>query len=201
MITRRVPFTLTGTEVAGSIAIAILTFILLNILRPYVTKRSEEEGKIDTLAANIEIVKENTAQLTAVAKKIEADISDRVWDRQARWNFRRDTYVRVLEILGEFINVKSAIAFLVKRDLPVTEQMRRDSQLFTDLWRAFSVCKVALSSDANAAIDEFCAAFIGAPPGAVEGSDAYAALMSTLRTKLVEIAKRDLSYEPFQGGS
>ena len=193
---------MSGTELAGSIVIAILTFILLNMLRPYVSKRSEEEGKIDALAASIEIVKENTAQLTAVTKKIEADISDRVWDRQARWNFRRDNYVRVLEVLAEFINLKTRIAFSVKHNLLVTqEQIRQDDQLFTDMWRVFSVCKVALSSDANTAIDRFCREFITQDPSAEGAYQAIAHLMSGLRDKLVEIAKRDLSYEPFQDKS
>src|SRR5579864_2655485 len=94
--------------------------------------------------------------------KIEADISDRVWDRQARWNFRRDNYVRVLEVLSEFINVKGSIAFKIRRKILVTdEQMRQDDQLFNDLWRAFSVCKVVLSADANAEIDKFWIAFNG----------------------------------------
>jgi hypothetical protein len=200
--TEGVPFTLTGTEVAGSIVIAILTFILLNMLRPYVTKRSEESGKIDALAASIEIVKENTAQLTAVTKRIEAEISDRVWDRQARWNFRRDNYVRVLEVLAEFINVKTNIAFNAIHNLPVTEeQIRQDNQLFTNLWRAFSVCKVALSLDANAAIDEFCVAFNAVDSSTYMAYETLATLMSGLRSKLVEIAKRDLSYEPFQDKS
>ncbi len=196
-----VPFTLTGTELSGSIDIAILAFILLNMLRPYVTKRSEEEAKIDALAASIEIVKENTAQLTAVTKKIEADISDRVWDRQARWNFRRDNYVRVLEVLAESTNIRSQIAFKQERNIPVDEDLgRRDDQLFTDLSRAFSVCRVALSADANAAIDEFMAA-ADLDEDNVMYASLSASLMLRLRVKLVEIAKRDLSYEPFQNNS
>lgn len=196
-----VPFTLTGTELSGSIGIAILAFILLNMLRPYVTKRSEEEAKIDALAASIEIVKENTAQLTAVTKKIEADISDRVWDRQARWNFRRDNYVRVLEVLAESTNIRSQIAFKQERNIPVDEDLgRRDDQLFTDLSRAFSVCRVALSADANAAIDEFMAA-ADLDEDNVMYASLSASLMLRLRVKLVEIAKRDLSYEPFQNNS
>jgi hypothetical protein len=192
---------MSGTEVAGSIVIGILTFILLHMLRPYVTKRSEESGKIDALAASIETVKANTAQLTEVTKRIEADISDRVWDRQARWNFRRDNYVRVLELLGEYINVKGGIAYKSKLNVQVTAQLlEQDNQLFNDMWRAFSVCRVALSSDANAAIDEFCMAFIAAPLSVGDGSETIATLMSHLRDKLVDAAKRDLSYEPYGGG-
>lgn len=150
---------MSGTEVVGSIAIGLLTFILVDWLRPYVRKRSEEEGKIDALAANLETVKENTAQLTALTKKIEADVSDRVWDRQARWNLRRDTYVRVIENLSALVNVKSQIAFKNKHGEPLPDNLReQDTQLFGDMWSIFGICKVVLSSDANNAIQEFAQA-------------------------------------------
>jgi hypothetical protein len=193
---------LTGTEVAGSIVIAFLTFMLLHMLRPYVSKRSEESGKIDALAASIEIVKENTAQLTAVTKKIEADISDRVWDRQARWNFRRDNYVRVLELVGEKISLNSKLEFHTRSNLPVDEEMRRfNDQLNAELGRVIGVCQVALSSDANMAIQEYLTASSTLRGSTLEYFQTIGVHLARLRNKLVDAAKRDLSYERFQDGS
>jgi hypothetical protein len=65
-----------------------------------------ERAKLLAQFHNLDKLVEQTRALTATTETIKARISDEVWDRQMRWNFKRDMYVRLMEALGEQVDVE-----------------------------------------------------------------------------------------------
>ncbi len=87
--------------VAGS---SILTTIGVWALARFTTVFDAYAGERAKLLAqfhNLDKLVEQTEKLTATTEAIKARVSDEVWDRQRRWNFKRDLYVRLLEAFGE----------------------------------------------------------------------------------------------------
>jgi hypothetical protein len=100
--------------------IPILTTVGVYILARFTTVFDAYAGERAKLLAqfhNLEKLVEQTAKLTATTEAIKARISDEVWDRQMRWNFKRDTYIRLMEALGERLDVE--------RHNKLLEQIRR----------------------------------------------------------------------------
>jgi len=42
-------------------------------------------------------------------ERVKSEISDRMWDRQTRWTYKRDLYVRIIECLTDLIGIASGI--------------------------------------------------------------------------------------------
>lgn len=104
--------TTTGLLVIGwKLAVALFAGIpILTTIGVYLLARftsvfdayAGERAKLLAQFHNLDRLVEQTEKLTATTETIKAQISDEVWDRQMRWNFKRDLYIRLLENVGEF---------------------------------------------------------------------------------------------------
>lgn len=72
--------------------------------------------------------REDVGELTRITKEIEAKISDEVWNRQRRWEFKRDVLLEATKRLGTYHEAFSAvcIAFMSEEGTPGLEQNRID---------------------------------------------------------------------------
>jgi hypothetical protein len=72
----------------------ILIFLVVNVFKPFFGSYAAKKG--ENLAT-----KEDIEQLTKIAEKIKAKISDEVWDRQKQWEMRRDAVLDVVRAIGK----------------------------------------------------------------------------------------------------
>jgi hypothetical protein len=70
----------------------ILIFLVVNVFKPFIGSYAAKKG--ENLAT-----KEDIAQLTKIAERIRAKISDEYWDRQKQWEMRRDTLYEAVRVL------------------------------------------------------------------------------------------------------
>lgn len=86
---------LTATAYVVSVLGWIVAGALGAFLGAYFTKRGE------TLAVqrDLDIIKRSLRETTAVTEKIKAQMSGDLWERQNRWTFKRDLYIKLLETL------------------------------------------------------------------------------------------------------
>ena len=80
-----------------------------------------ERAKLLAQFHNLDKLVEQTAKLTETTKLIESRVSYDLWDRQMRWDFKRDIYIRLMEALGEGLDVEGHSKLL--------EQIRRRGSL------------------------------------------------------------------------
>src|ERR1022692_1694989 len=116
-----------GLIVIGwKLAVAVIAGIpLLTTIGVYLLARfthgfdayAGERARLLAQFHNLDKLVEQTTKLTATTETIKARISDEVWDRQMRWNFKRDMYVRLMEAIGERLDVEGQNKLL--------EQIRR----------------------------------------------------------------------------
>ena len=103
--------------VAGS---SILTTIGVFLLARFTTvfdAYAKERAKLLAQFQNLDKLVVQTEKLTATTETIKARISDEVWDRQMRWAAKRDSYIQLMETLGERHDVEGRNKLL--------EQIRR----------------------------------------------------------------------------
>jgi hypothetical protein len=91
------PFLFSVAVVAGVIASQIVSLILQSYLPAY----AKEKGKNLATHEDIQKLVDQVKAVTQATKKIEAEISSGVWDRQKRWELRRDTLFEVAKRLAE----------------------------------------------------------------------------------------------------
>jgi hypothetical protein len=61
---------------------------------------SEESAKLRAQSDSLEKLIEQTRALTTTAEGIKSQLSNEAWDRQMRWTFKKDMYIRLMETLG-----------------------------------------------------------------------------------------------------
>jgi hypothetical protein len=66
-----------------------------------------ERAKLLAQFHNLDKLVGQTEKLKVTAEAIKARVSDEVWDRQMRWNLKRDIDIRLLGALGEQLDVES----------------------------------------------------------------------------------------------
>ncbi len=95
----------------------------------------KEKGKNLATTEDISELSKQTAILTEAAKTIEASISDRVWDRQKRWELKRDALIGSITALDRvddaLLKMATAYANCRHRDQEAKESwngLARDTQ-------------------------------------------------------------------------
>src|SRR5437899_431119 len=66
----------------------------------FVVSYMQEKGKNLATKEDVQNVVSQMSAITAATKKIEAEISDKVWDRQKRWELRRDVAFEAAKATG-----------------------------------------------------------------------------------------------------
>jgi hypothetical protein len=88
--------------VAGSVVIATLfAFWLKTYFGSYLSEKAKNLATHEDIQKLIDQVRET--------ERVKSEISDRMWDRQTRWTYKRDLYVRIIECLTDLIGIASGI--------------------------------------------------------------------------------------------
>jgi hypothetical protein len=103
--------------VAGSSALTTLCVFLLARFTSVFDAYAAERAKLTAQFHNLDRLVEQTEKLTATAETIKARVSYEMWDQQMRWMAKRDSYVKLMETLGERHDVEARNKLL--------EQIRR----------------------------------------------------------------------------
>jgi len=79
-----------------------------------------ERAKLLAQFHSLDQLVEQTGKLTETTKLIESRVSYDLWDRQMRWTAKRDMYIRVLESIGEQLDVQEHCTLLerIRRNDP-----------------------------------------------------------------------------------
>jgi hypothetical protein len=171
--------TATGLIVIGwKLAVAVIAGIpILTTIGVYLLARftnvfdayAGERARLLAQFHNLDKLVEQTTKLTATTETIKARISDEVWDRQMRWNFKRDMYVRLMEAIGERLDVEGQNKLLeqIRRRGPTDralfgaerdKAMIRAQDVQARLVRAACVGPLVISSDSHQVLIETNAA-------------------------------------------
>src|SRR5580692_922912 len=92
---------LTGLVSAGLVAVG--TWIVLRYTKPLDSYTAELARQM-AQHQNLERLIEQTRRITDAAETIKSELSQELWDRQARYLAKRDLYIRIAEALGELRN-------------------------------------------------------------------------------------------------
>ena len=76
--------------------LAVVVSLLVGYLKGYTKKRGENKAMHDDLGKLVDQVR----AVTTTAKEIEAQISGGLWDKQRRWELRRDVIFDAMKRLG-----------------------------------------------------------------------------------------------------
>jgi hypothetical protein len=86
--------------VAGSgVVVAIFVFWLKFYFGPYLTQKAKNLATHEDIQRLVDQVRET--------ERIKAEISDSTWDRQARWTYKRDLYIRLVECMSTMIGLEA----------------------------------------------------------------------------------------------
>jgi hypothetical protein len=211
--------TTSGLLVLGwKLALAIVAGIpILTTIGVYLLARfthvfdayTDERAKLLAQFHNLDKLVAQTERLTATTETIKARISDEMWDRQMRFTFKRDMYIRLMEALGERVDVE--------RYNKLLEQLRRsrpeDRDLFTNerdkallrwqevqarLVRAACVGPLVISAESHRALTETNAAIKDVNydlPGFESICDYNVSVLQEGLNRLLAAARQDLGME------
>jgi hypothetical protein len=89
---------------------AALGFLIGVVLTPYLRSYSMRKGENLATHEDINKLVDQVRAVTTATKQIESQISGDLWDRQKRWELKRDTLLELVKRLGA---IKDAIITLV----------------------------------------------------------------------------------------
>ena len=89
--------------VAGSgVVAAILAFWMNSYFGRYLRRKAENLATHEDIQKLVDQVRET--------ERVKAEIADRMWDRQKRWEFKRDTYMKSIECLAKLVTLRYEIS-------------------------------------------------------------------------------------------
>jgi hypothetical protein len=216
--------TATGLIVIGwKLAVAVIAGIpILTTIGVYLLARfthgfdayAGERARLLAQFHNLDKLVEQTTKLTATTETIKARISDEVWDRQMRWNFKRDMYVRLMEAIGERLDVEGQNKLLeqIRRRGPTDralfgaerdKAMIRAQDVQARLVRAACVGPLVISADSHQVLIETNAAIKKVNydlPDFETVCDHNLKVLQDALNRLFGSARKDLGIEVAAGG-
>jgi hypothetical protein len=107
----------------GSGVVATLGVYLVARFTGVFDAYAKERAKLLAQFRHLDQLTQQTQKLTETAEHIKARVSDEMWEKQTRWNLKRDMYIRLLEALGEKLDaeVRNARLEHIRRGDPGNE--------------------------------------------------------------------------------
>jgi hypothetical protein len=191
--------------VAGS---SVLTTIGVWALARFTTvfdAYAGERAKLMAQFQNLDKLVVQTEKLTATTETIKARISDEVWDRQMRWAAKRDSYIQLMETLGERHDVEARLKLLeqIHRQQPgntlyPTERDRallRSQEVQSRMVKAACVAPLLVSPESHHVLIETSAALKPVHydhPTFEADSDHNLGILQNALNRLLSAARKDL---------
>jgi hypothetical protein len=192
----------------SGLAVAVAVFVFLKKrLEKYLDGYLGEKGKTLARREDIEELKKEVQILTKETETIKAQIADQVWDRQMRWQQKRDMYHRLLESIGQLMNEQQEASFqwrMQKSSLKGQAKLLEDGirsldrleQAQQTLFRASDVAPLYICQDALAVLPKIFD--LAVKPNSEsdcfpQESDRYIEHLKGIKARLQTIAKNDLN--------
>ena len=96
--------------------IAILSFLLGAVVRPYLAGYSTKKGENLATHEDIDMLVAQVQAVTEATKKIEAEISSGVWSRQKRWEMKREVLFEAARRISEIDDALLSNSVVLKQD-------------------------------------------------------------------------------------
>jgi len=101
--------------VVGAIT-AILSFLAGAVLRPFFTGYSTKKGEHLATNEDIKMVVDEVKAVTEATKRIEAEISVGVWNKQKRWEMKREVLFEAARRISEIDDGLLSNSIVLKED-------------------------------------------------------------------------------------
>ena len=154
-----------------------------------------KRGETAAMKRDIETIKANLAQTTAVAEEIKAAVSGEMWLRQKRWEAKWECYSDIIENLGELhALLEEAILLHAKGQIEAFDQKRTATGLaFEKIRRSASRVRLAVSAEVRTALSTFGANWNVATNMNIQEQNKIA---RDAWMEMADIARHDLFGEP-----
>jgi len=96
--------------------IAILSFFLGAVLRPYLSGYATKKGENLATHEDIDKLVDQIKAVTEATKKIEAEISSGVWNKQKRWEMKREVLFEAARKISEIDDAMLSNSVVLKED-------------------------------------------------------------------------------------
>jgi hypothetical protein len=139
-------------------ALFVLDGLFAVAWKPFLAAYVAKKGERLATSEDIEKLVHEVRAVTSATEKIKSDISAGLWDYQTRWSLKRDTYFRVIEILGELRkHLADFVAFSF--ELPQSDGAAKASAqcdaLRADLQRFAGIAFLVIGEQAKYAFEEY----------------------------------------------
>ena len=193
------------TVIAGSTALTTIGVFLLARFTAVFDAYAGERAKLIAQFRNLDRLVEQTDKITITTETIKARISHEMWDQQVRWMAKRDSYVKLMEALGERHDIEARQKLLEeihrrepKNELYPAERDRallRSQEVQSRLVQAACTAPLMVSEEAHQVVVETSAALKKVNydhPGYETICDANLGTLQNGLNQLLAAAKRDL---------
>lgn len=135
---------------------AVFVYIVLSLvlggLAGYLTGYGKKKGENLATKEDMKDVLEQVSQVTATTKKIEAEITSDVWNRQKHWELRRDVLFEATKRLAELddaLLARDAVMQMVEKDRTNKKEVDVDAE-----WAEQTATRTARWGKASVAFEE-----------------------------------------------
>lgn len=186
---------------------AALTAIIFWFWKPWAAAYSGEKGKNLARKEDLDAILAEVRAVTITQKDIEAKLTDQVWDRQNRWNQKREIYAELVkqtsdlaahhQVTANYLTMMSRLSdHNAKRD--VAEQLNDVSQKLANaqeaLLRVAAVARIFANTHCVDVLDKHYTYDGTLPrPSDPKWMESKANLYHALTANLIRVAKEDLS--------
>jgi hypothetical protein len=96
--------------------IAVLSFLLGAVLRPYLAGYATKKGESLATHEDIDKLVDQVKAVTEATKKIEAEISSGVWNKQKRWEMKREVLFEAARTISEIDDAMLGNSVMLRED-------------------------------------------------------------------------------------
>jgi hypothetical protein len=120
-------------------ASVVANWLILYIWQPWGKGYAEEKGKNFARKEDLNEILAEVRAVTITQKEIEAKLSGEQWDRQIRWNQKRDLYVNLLQNAQDLAQAFGEMPGVLKMQVDPRPEFREEGQ------KNFTKCLIRLN--------------------------------------------------------
>jgi len=193
-------------SLTGAITTA-LNAIVFGFWKPWAAGYSAEKSKNFARKEDLAEILAEVRAVTVTQKEIETKLSGEQWDRQTRWNQKRDLYGDLLTIgqdLGSALGRIPSILKMQADDRPnfkatgnknLSECLDAVSEGTSAFNKKLMLAMIFMMPESVTALKAFIHARIGSYSPTLEWASSEAAKYNTLVSALLSLARKDLNIE------
>ena len=95
---------------------AVLVWLAMWALKPWAGAKSGEKEKNPARKEDLDAIVAELRAVTIVQKEIEHKLSGEFWDRQVRWNQRRDAYIEIINSAEELSGLYAVLPGVIEKN-------------------------------------------------------------------------------------